>query len=104
MNKLMFLFALALVGCGKTAAPVNPGDAAARRTCTDTIESRATNPTSVSYLGDDVPVAKNAKGQLSVSIKFSAKNEIGRASTMQAQCVVSADGKSLVDIQVKESR
>ena len=102
--KVMFLLVVALAGCGKSAAPVSPLDAAARRTCMDTIESRAINRKSVSYSGEDPAVAKDAKGQLDVSIKFSAKNEIGMASTMVAKCAVSADGKRLVDIAVKETR
>lgn len=104
MKKLILIAAIVLTACGKTAAPVNPLDAAARRTCMDTIEARATNRSSISYLSDDVPVAKNAKGQLDVSIKFSAKNELGMASTLLARCTVSADAKTLLDIAVKESR
>ncbi|RJG11756.1 hypothetical protein D3872_18115 [Massilia cavernae] len=70
----------------------------------NTIESRATNPKSISYISNDTPVAKDAQGQLVVSIKFSAKNEMNMASTLQAKCTVSPDGKSLVDIAVSESR
>lgn len=103
MKKLMVICALAMTGCGKSAAPVNPLDAVARRTCMDTIEARAINRNSVSYLSNDAPASKNAKGQLNLAIKFSAKNEIGMASTMQAQCTVSPDGKTLVDIAVKEA-
>lgn len=104
MKKLMLLLVVALSACGKSAPPASPLDTAARRTCMDTIESRATNRDSISYLGDDPAVAKNAKGELAVSIKFSAKNEIGMASTMTAACTVSADGKTLVDIAVKAAR
>jgi hypothetical protein len=104
MKKLMFVFAIVLAGCGKTAAPVSPLDAAAARTCMDTIEARAINRKSVSYNSDPAPASKNAKGQLEVGIKFSAKNEIGMASSMQALCTVSPDGKTLVDISVKETR
>lgn len=104
MKKLMFLCALALAGCDKAAAPASPLDAGARRICMDTIEARAINRNSVAYIGGDAPVTKNAKGQLSVALKFSAKNEIGMASTMVAQCTVSADGKTLVDIAVRETR
>jgi len=104
MKKLILLAAVALAACGKTAAPDSPQDAAARQTCKNTIEARAINRSTVAYLGDDKPVAKNAKGELDVSLKFSAKNEIGIASTMQAQCTVSADGKTLVAIAVKDSR
>ena len=104
MKKLMFMLALALAGCSKTAAPLSPLEAAARQTCTSTIESRAVNRNSISYLGDDPAIAKSANGQLDVTVKFSAKNEIGIASTMTAKCSVSADGKSLVAIAVKEGR
>ena len=104
MKKLMFLAVLALAGCEKSAAPVSPLDAAARRTCMDTIEARATNPKSVSYTSDDAAVSKNAKGELVVPVKFSAKNEMGMASSMVANCVVSSDGKTLIDIAVKEGR
>jgi hypothetical protein len=103
MKKLAILFTLALAACGKTAAPVDPLDVAARRTCMDTIESRAINRNSITYTTDDPAVSKDAKGQLKVAIKFSAKNEIGMASALQAQCTVSPDGKSLVDIAVKDS-
>ena len=101
MKKLMCVMVIALTACGKTSAPESPLDAAARRTCMDTIESRAISRKSVSYLSNDTPVAKKANGQLEVSIKFSAKNETGMASTMQAKCTVSPDGKSLVNIAVK---
>ena len=104
MKKLMFLAAIVLAGCGKTGAPASPLDAAARRTCMDTIESRAINSKSVSYTNEDPAIAKDAKGQLQVSIDFSAKNEIGMASRMVAKCVVTPDGKTLVDIAVKETR
>ena len=104
MKQLIFILAVALAGCGKTAAPLNPLDAAARQTCTSTIESRAVNRNSISYPGDDPAIAKAANGQLEVTVKFSAKNEIGSASTMTAKCSVSADGKSLVAIAVKEGR
>ena len=103
MKKLLFVCAIALAGCGKTAAPVSALDAAARRTCMNTIEARAINRSSVAYGSDNAPVAKNAKGQLLVALKFSAKNEIGMATAMLAQCTVSADGATLVEIAVKDS-
>lgn len=104
MKTGLFLLVLALAGCGKTAATTSPLDAAARRTCTDTIESRAVNRSSISYASDDPAIVKSAQGQLEVAIKFSAKNEIGMASTMMARCTVSPDGKTLVAIAVKEGR
>ena len=104
MKKLMFLFALTLAGCGKSAAPADPLEAAARSTCMATIESRAINRNSISYSADGARAGKNAKGQIEIDLKFSAKNEIGMASTMLAHCVVSPDGKALVDISVKEPR
>jgi hypothetical protein len=104
MKKLLFIMALALCACGKTAAPVSPLDAAARRTCMDTIEARAINRKTVAYAAEQAPVVKTAKGQLDVPVKFSAKNEIGMATSMLAHCTVSPDGKTLVDIAVKETR
>lgn len=104
MKRLMILMAIGLAGCGKSGAPVSALDAAARQTCIDTIESRAVNRKSISYAGDDPAVAKDAKGQLEVSIQFSAKNEIGRASSMLAKCTVSPDGKTLAGIVVKDLR
>ena len=104
MKSLMVLLALALAACGKVGAPADPLDAAARRTCMNTIESRAVNRDSLAYLENDTPAVKNAKGQLELSIKFSAKDEIGKASTMLARCIVSADGKTLAEIAVKDSR
>jgi hypothetical protein len=106
MKNLMFLLALAasLGGCGKSAAPADPAHAVAEQTCKATIEARATNSKSVAYLNHDAPVSKNAKGQLVVTLKVSAKNEIGMASTMLATCTVSADGKTLADIAVKDTR
>ena len=106
MKKLMFLSALsviALAGCDKVSAPADPLHAAARQTCVGVIESRAINPKTIAYIDDPV-FAPNAKGQIEVTLKFSAKNEIGKASTMLAKCTVSADGKSLVEIAVKDSR
>lgn len=107
MKKLMLLLPVLLVAsCGKTQAPESPLDAAARRTCMDTIESRAISRKSISYQseGERSPVTKSGNGNLEVSIKFSAKNEIGLASSLMAKCIVSPDGNSLVDISVKDSR
>ena len=95
MKKLAILMSVALAACGKAASPADPFHPAAITTCKSTIESRAVNRNSSTYIANDTPVSKDAKGQLNVSLKFSAKNEIGMASTMQAQCVVSPDGKSL---------
>ena len=106
MKRLMLLLPVLLVAsCGKTPVPESPVDAAVRRTCMDTIESRAINRKSIFYQSDDArsPVTKSANGNLEVSIKFSAKNEIGMASSLMAKCTVSPDGKSLVDISVKDS-
>lgn len=95
---------LALAGCDKTT-PDTPQEAQARQTCKSTIEARATKPESVAYPGDPLPVGHSKpNGQLDVTIHVSAKNEIGMASPLVANCVVSADGKTLVDIQVKNKR
>lgn len=100
---LCILFAL--TACGKSGPADTPVEAAARRTCMDTIESRAINKKTVTYLGPDTAVGHSEpNGQLEVSIKFSAKNEIGMASTVMATCTVSADGKSLVAIRSKNTR
>lgn len=104
MKKLILLLAVFLSACGKTAAPADPVDTLAIRTCKDTIESRATNSKSVTYPGDELPVTKAANGQRNVTLKFTAKNEIGMASTMLAACTVSPDGKSLLNIAVKDTR
>lgn len=99
------LLLLTLAACGKTPTPASPLDTAARRTCMDVIESRAVNRNSIAYESkDETPVVHQANGELDVSIKFSAKNEIGSASSLQAQCRVSADGKTLVDIKVQDRR
>ena len=103
MKKLFWLLPFLLLSCGKSAAPVDPLDTAAIRTCKDTIEARATNKSSVSYLGEEA-LAKSASGLRNVSVKFSAKNEIGMASTMVAACSVTADGKALLNIAVKDAR
>ena len=63
MKRLILLCALALAGCGKTAATDSPLQAAARHTCMDTIEARAINRNSVAYIADGTPVATNSKGQ-----------------------------------------
>lgn len=99
----LVMLALSVVACSSKEA-VNPVDALARQTCKNTIESRATNRDSVAY-GDEAPVGRGkANGQLDVTVKFSAKNEIGMASHIIASCVVSADGKTLVSIATKEGR
>lgn len=99
----LILAALLLSACSKQDT-VNPLDSAARRTCMDTIESRATNRSSVAY-GDEAPVGRTKpNGQLDVTVKFSAKNEIGMASHIIASCVVSADGKTLISIATREGR
>lgn len=103
MKKLLCLLPFLLLGCGKTPAPVDPVDSMAIKTCKDTIEARATNKSSVAYLGEEA-LPKAANGQRNVSVKFSAKNEIGMASTMAAACTVTADGKALINIAVKDSR
>jgi hypothetical protein len=106
MKKLFFLSLIVLTGCGKSGASDSPLEAAARRTCMDTIESRAVNKNSISYRSDDTksPVNKASDGQLDLTLKFSAKNEQGMASSLVARCVVSADGKKLVNIDVREGR
>ena len=99
------LLLLTVGACSKAPTPASPLDTAARRTCMDTIESRAVNRNSIAYdTKDEGPVVHQASGELELTIKFSAKNEIGSASSLQAQCRVSADGKKLVDIKVKDSR
>jgi hypothetical protein len=99
MKYLTLLFAvLVLSSCGKSQMPADPLHAAAAQTCKDTIEARAINRKSVNYLS--VEVAPAAKEELNVTIKVSAKNEIGMASTLLAKCIVSVDGKSLVGINV----
>ncbi|QYF92692.1 hypothetical protein KY495_18430 [Massilia sp. PAMC28688] len=99
----LIMLALTLAACSRQEA-ANPLDSVARRTCMDTIESRATNRDSVAY-GDDMPVERSKPdGQMNVTVKFSAKNEIGMASNIVANCVVSADGKTLVSIATKEGR
>ena len=100
----MVQLALALTACGKVGAPADPLDAAARRICINTIESRAVNRDWLAYIENDTPAVKNAKGQLHLSIKFSVNDEIGKASTMIARCIVSPDGKTLAAITVKDSR
>ena len=104
MKIAIFLLAAILAGCGKTSTPADPVDALAIGTCKATIEARATNSKSIAYLGDDLPVTKAANGQRTVSLKFSAKNEIGMPSTMLAACTVTPDGKSLLNIAVKDTR
>lgn len=99
---LIFLALATMLGACSKQEPANPLDAAARRTCKDTIESRATNRASLSYR-DDEPVGRTRpNGQLDVTVKFSAKNDIGMASHIIANCVVSADGKTLVSIATRE--
>ncbi len=107
MKNLTLLAAvLSLAACEKISAPVDPLHDAARRTCKNNIESRAVNPKTVNYLSTNAthPVTKTAKGELDFSIRFSVKNEIGSGSTLLAHCVVSADGKTLVAINVKDTR
>ncbi len=87
-----------LAACDKAQAPSDPLHAVALQTCKGNIESRAINRKTVNYLATSV--APEA-GKLVASLTFSAKNEIGSASTMVARCVTSADGKTLVDILVK---
>ncbi len=98
----LLLLAFALGACGKSGTPSDPLHAAAAQTCKTTIEARATNRKSLDYLSVDVTPA--APGKLNVAIALSAKNEIGMASRLQARCIVSADGKSLLDITVKDVR
>lgn len=101
----LLLIVLALVSCAKSGPSDTPVEAAARRTCMDTIEARATKPKSITYLDNGQAVGHTrANGQLDVTMKLSAKNEIGMASTLSASCVLSADGKSLVEIQVRDAR
>ena len=104
MKRWMFLAVLALAACDKAAAPLSELDTAARRTCINTIEARAISRNSVTYLDQPAAAVKKPNGQLEVGVKFSAKNEQGMASTLQARCVVSADGKTLAEIAVKDAR
>jgi hypothetical protein len=105
MKYLTLLFAmLTLAACEKLQAPSDPLHAAAVRTCKDTIESRAVNRKTLDYRKVDVAPGTAPGAQLIATINFSAKNEIGIASTMLARCVTSADGKTLMEITVKDSR
>lgn len=106
MKTLTLLAAiLTLTACEKAQTPSDPQHAAAVQTCKDTIEARAVNRKTVNYLKIDVaPAGSATPGQLAASINFSAKSEIGAASTMLARCVTSADGTKLVEITVKDSR
>ncbi len=106
MKTISLLFILlALTACSKSGPADTPVEAAARRTCMDTIEARAINKKTVTYLDPQLAVGHSKpNGQLEVSIKFSAKNEIGMASTVLATCTVSADGKTLVEIRSKDAR
>lgn len=105
-NLILLAGVLALAGCEKIIAPADPLHEAARRTCKDNIESRAVNRNTVTYLSTNAthPVTKTPKGELDFSIRFSVRNEIGSPSTLLAHCVVSADGKKLVGITVKDTR
>lgn len=94
-------------GCGKSGAPsVDPIETVARHACMDAIENAATNKSSVEFHSFTSPpvVRKIANGQLDVFIKFSAKNAFGSESTSIARCVLSGDGKSLVEFNVQDSR
>ena len=105
-NLILIAAVLALAGCEKVITPADPLHEAARRTCKNNIESRATNPKTINYLSTNAthPVTKTAKGELAFSLRFSARNEIGSPSTLLANCVVSGDGKTLVGITVKDTR
>jgi hypothetical protein len=98
----LLLAVLTLASCGKSQTPSNPLHAAAAKTCKDTIEARAVNRKTIDYRAVDV--APGAGGQLVATINFSAKNEIGMASTMLARCVTNDNGQLLAEITVKESR
>ena len=101
MKRLILLLAvLTLAACGKAQTPADPLHAAAVRTCKDTIEGRAVNRNTVDYHSVTVAPAAGPGGKLLATIDFSAKNEIGMATSMQARCVTSADGKALLDIGV----
>lgn len=96
----LLLAVLSLASCGKSQTPDDPLQAAAVRTCKDTIEARAVNRKTLDYRSVSVAPGTAPAGQLVATIDFSAKNEIGIATSMLARCVTSADGKSLVDISV----
>ncbi len=87
---------LALSACDKLPAPANALHAAAIKTCKQPVEARAVNPRTLAYLS--TAVVPTANGQLDVTMRVSARNEIGTPFTLQAKCVVSGDGKSLVGI------
>ena len=100
------LAVLALSACGKSQTPADPVHAAAAQTCKTIIESRAVNRKTLVYRSVAVtPAAAPAtQGQWNVAIAFSARNEIGMAAAMMANCTVSADGKTLVSMFANERR
>lgn len=102
----LLLAVLALSACGKSQTPADPLHAVATQTCKNTIESRAVNRKTLVYRSVAVtPAAAPAeKGQWNVAIAFSARNEMGMAAAMMADCTVSADGKTLVSIFANERR
>jgi hypothetical protein len=103
-NLTLLLAVLTLAACGKSQTPSDPLHAAAVRTCKDIIEARAVNRKTLDYRSVDVAPGTAPGTQLIATINFSAKNEIGIASTMLARCVTSADGLKLMEITVKDSR
>jgi hypothetical protein len=72
----------------------------------DAIEAAATNRSSLDFHSfSSPPVArKMADGRLEVFLKFSAKNSFGAESTSIARCILSGDGKALVELTAQDSR
>lgn len=77
----------------------------ARHACWDAIESRATNKSSVDFHSFTAPpvVRKITEGRLDVFVKFSAKNAFGAESTSIARCILSGDGKTLIEFSAQDS-
>lgn len=106
------LFSVAMGACASShakpavAAPASGLEHIAAQTCESGVIARSKNKTTLDFHHSAAPpqVRKLGEDMVVVLLKFSAKNASGAESGSIAKCVLSADGKKLVVIDVEDAK
>lgn len=74
--------------------------------CEAAVSRAATNRSSVKFLGisDGQRIRQDGAGRFMVTTRFSAKNGFGSESVNIARCVISDDGRTMLDMTTQDSR
>jgi len=105
------LFSTALLACGSShakpavTAPTSELERVAAQTCENGVMARSKNKSSLDFHHSAAPppVRKLGEDMVVVLLRFSAKNASGAESGSVAKCVLSADGKKVVVIDIEDA-